>query len=194
MHNWIGGSVGALMGAIDWNGRGRPLVDAWRQSNPNIVKLWWDVDRAMKQAVKERASIATRGIRLSYESGFLFITLPSGRRLAYVKPRMGTSKFGNPCVTYEGIGIARRWERMDTYGPKIVENIVQAISRDLLAYAMKNLQKEAICMHIHDEIVIEAPAETSLDDITKAMGTPPSWAKGLALDAEGFETTFYKKD
>ncbi len=195
----FGGSVGALkaMGAIE-SGMAeeelKPLVDAWRQSNPNIVKLWWDVDRAMKQAVREKASTATRGIRFSYESGFLFITLPSGRKLAYVKPRMGTSKFGNPCVTYEGIGTARRWERMDTYGPKIVENIVQAISRDLLAYAMKNLQTEAICMHIHDEIVIEAPAETSLDDITKAMGTPPRWAQGLALDAEGFETTFYKKD
>lgn len=194
-----GGSVGALkaMGALE-SGMGedelRPLVDAWRQSNPNIVKLWWDVDRAMKQAVSERTSTSTHGIRFSYEGGFLFITLPSGRRLAYVKPRMATSKFNSPCVTYEGVGNARKWERLDTYGPKIVENIVQAISRDLLSHAMRNLQDTAICMHIHDEVVIEAAEESCLEDISSTMSISPVWAKGLALNADGFEATFYKKD
>ena len=194
-----GGSVGALkaMGALDMGleeNELKPLVDVWRQSNPNIVQLWWDVDKVVKEAVKERMSTNTHGIRFSYESGFLFITLPSGRRLAYVKPRMGTNDFGNDCVTYEGVGATKKWERIETYGPKVVENIVQAISRDILCYSMQRLKDYRICMHIHDEIVIEAPDDVELKDIETSMAASPSWADGLLLNADGFETKFYKKD
>ena len=194
-----GGSVGALkaMGALDMGleeNELKPLVDVWRQSNPNIVQLWWDVDKVVKEAVKERMSTNTHGIRFSYESGFLFITLPSGRRLAYVKPRMGTNDFGSDCITYEGVGATKKWERIETYGPKVVENIVQAISRDILCYSMQQLKDHRICMHIHDEIVIEAPDEVELKDIEASMAAPPSWANGLLLNADGFETKFYKKD
>lgn len=172
----------------------KPLVDAWRQSNPNIVRLWWDVDKAMKEAVRGKTTTNTLDIKFSYESGFLFITLPSGRRLAYVKPRMGTNDFGNDCVTYEGVGATKKWERIETYGPKVVENIVQAISRDILCYSMQQLKDHRICMHIHDEIVIEAPDEAELKDIEASMAVAPSWAQGLLLNADGFETKFYKKD
>ncbi|SMP64749.1 DNA polymerase [Sphaerochaeta associata] len=194
-----GGSVGALkaMGALDMGleeNELKPLVDVWRQSNPNIVQLWWNVDKVVKEAVKDRMSTNTHGIRFSYESGFLFITLPSGRRLAYVKPRMGTNDFGSDCVTYEGVGATKKWERIETYGPKVVENIVQAISRDILCYSMQQLKDHRICMHIHDEIVIEAPDEVELKDIEASMAASPSWADGLLLNADGFETKFYKKD
>jgi DNA polymerase len=194
-----GGSVGALkaMGALDMGleeNELKPLVDVWRQSNPNIVQLWWDVDKVVKEAVKDRISTNTHGINFSYESGFLFITLPSGRRLAYVKPRMGTNDYGNDCVTYEGVGATKKWERIETYGPKVVENIVQAISRDILCYSMQQLKDHRICMHIHDEIVIEAPDEVELKDIEASMAASPSWANGLLLNADGFETKFYKKD
>lgn len=194
-----GGSVGALkaMGALDMGleeNELKPLVNVWRQSNPNIVQLWWDVDKVVKEAVKDRISTNTHGINFSYESGFLFITLPSGRRLAYVKPRMGTNDFGSDCVTYEGVGATKKWERIETYGPKVVENIVQAISRDILCYSMQQLKDHRICMHIHDEIVIEAPDEVELKDIEASMAASPSWADGLLLNADGFETKFYKKD
>lgn len=194
-----GGSVGALkaMGALDMGleeNELKPLVNVWRQSNPNIVQFWWDVDKVVKEAVKDRISTNTHGIKFSYESGFLFITLPSGRRLAYVKPRMGTNDFGSDCVTYEGVGATKKWERIETYGPKVVENIVQAISRDILCYSMQQLKDHRICMHIHDEIVIEAPDEVELKDIEASMAAPPSWADGLLLNADGFETKFYKKD
>lgn len=194
-----GGSVGALkaMGALDMGleeSELKPLVNAWRQSNPNIVQFWWDVDKVVKEAVKDRISTNTHGIKFSYESGFLFITLPSGRRLAYVKPRMGTNDFGNDCVTYEGVGATKKWERIETYGPKVVENIVQAISRDILCYSMQRLKDYRICMHIHDEIVIEAPDEMELETIEASMAASPSWADGLLLNADGFETKFYKKD
>ncbi len=194
-----GGSVGALkaMGALDMGleeNELKPLVNVWRQSNPNIVQFWWDVDKVVKEAVKDRISTNTHGIKFSYESGFLFITLPSGRRLAYVKPRMGTNDFGNDCVTYEGVGATKKWERIETYGPKVVENIVQAISRDILCYSMQRLKDYRICMHIHDEIVIEAPDEVELKDIEASMAASPSWAEGLLLNADGFETKFYKKD
>ena len=194
-----GGSVGALkaMGALDMGleeNELKPLVNVWRQSNPNIVQFWWDVDKVVKEAVKDRISTNTHGIKFSYESGFLFITLPSGRRLAYVKPRMGTNDFGSDCVTYEGVGATKKWERIETYGPKVVENIVQAISRDILCYSMQQLKDHRICMHIHDEIVIEAPAEVELKDIEASMAASPSWAEGLLLNADGFETKFYKKD
>ena len=194
-----GGSVGALkaMGALDMGleeNELKPLVNVWRQSNPNIVQFWWDVDKVVKEAVKDRISTNTHGIKFSYESGFLFITLPSGRRLAYVKPRMGTNDFGSDCVTYEGVGATKKWERIETYGPKVVENIVQAISRDILCYSMQQLKDHRICMHIHDEIVIEAPDDVELKAIEASMAASPSWADGLLLNADGFETKFYKKD
>ena len=174
----------------------KPLVDAWRQSNPNIVQLWWDVDKAAKDAVREKTTTNTHGIRFSYESGFLFITLPSGRRLAYVKPRIGTNNFGSDCVTYEGVGATKKWERIDTFGGKLVENVVQAISRDLLCYTMQKLEATGcrIVMHIHDEVVIEAPKAMEVDEVGRLMGIVPSWADGLRLSADGFETQFYKKD
>jgi DNA polymerase len=173
----------------------KPLVDAWRQSNPNIVQLWWDVDKAVKEAVREKTSTHTHGIRFSYESGFLFITLPSGRRLAYVKPRIGTNAFGSSCVTYEGVGATKKWERIDTFGPKGVENCVQGISRDLLCHAMQQLEAAGcrIVMHIHDEVVIEAPKAMEVDEVGRIMGIVPSWAEGLILGAEGYEAEFYRK-
>ena len=200
VHNCgYGGSVGALkaMGALE-SGMGedelQPLVMAWRESNPRIVKLWRDVDTAAIKAVKDKTSATTHGIRFSYESGFLFITLPSGRRLAYVKPRIGTNKFGGPCITYEGVGATKKWEQLETFGGKLVENLCQSISRDLLSFSMKNLKDHRICMHIHDEVVIEAPSELKLETIEASMAVTPSWAQGLLLNADGFETKFYKKD
>jgi DNA polymerase len=194
-----GGSVGALkaMGALEMGLKEeelQPLVASWRAANPNIVRFWWDVDRAVMRAVRERVATEIRGIRFFYQSGMLFIALPSQRRLAYVKPRMGTNRFGSDCVTYEGIGGARKWERVQSYGPKFVENIVQAISRDLLSYAIKNLKHLPIVMHIHDEIVIEAPREMSIEEVCRIMGEVPPWAKELLLRAEGFECDFYQKD
>jgi len=194
-----GGSVGALkaMGAIEMGLEEeelQPLVSAWRSSNPNIVRLWWDIDRAAMTAVKERSSTATHGIRFSYQSGMLFIILPSGRRLSYVKPRIGENRFRSDCITYEGVGGTKKWERIDSYGPKFVENIVQAISRDILCYAMQNLRYCAIVMHVHDEIVIEADHRMSTEAVCNQMGQTPPWAKGLLLRADGYETDFYKKD
>jgi DNA polymerase len=199
LSNGYGGSVGALkaMGALD-SGMSedelKPLVDAWRQSNPRIVQLWWDVDTAAIKAVRDKTTTTTHGIRFSYESRFLFITLPSGRRLAYVKPRIGTNKFGGKSITYEGVGGTKKWERLETYGAKLVENFCQSISRDLLIFSMQNLKNHRICMHIHDEVVIEAPTDQNLTEIEKIMAITPSWAKGLPLNADGYETTFYKKD
>ena len=194
-----GGSVGALkaMGAIEMGlseDELPPLVDAWRQTNPNIVKFWWDVDRAVMEAVKYRHTTSSYGLTFSCSSGMLFITLPSGRNLAYVKPKVGTNKFGGECITYEGIGSTKKWERLDSYGPKFVENIVQATSRDILCYAMKTLRCCSIVMHIHDELVIEADPRMSLDVLCEQMGRTPPWAKGLKLRADGYTTPFYKKD
>jgi DNA polymerase len=196
----FGGSVGALkaMGALEMGlaeEELKPLVDAWRTANPNIVRLWWDIDRAAKSAVKGRTKAATHGIRLECASGMLFITLPSDRRLAYVKPRIGTNRFGGECVTYEGTGTAKKWERIESYGPKFVENIVQAASRDLLAYAMKSLDRAGhrIVMHCHDEVVIEARPDASVNEVISIMCTAPEWANGLALRAEGYECVFYQK-
>lgn len=196
-----GGSVGALkaMGALEMGIEEEelhPLVSAWRKSNPNIVRLWWDVDRAAKMAVKERTTTETHGIRFSYQSGILFITLPSGRRLAYVKPRIGENRFGSDCITYEGVGGTKKWERIESYGPKLVENIVQAISRDLLCYAMRRLDALGynIVMHVHDEVVIEASCDVSPEDVCRIMSETPPWAEGLLLRADGFECQFYKKD
>lgn len=194
-----GGSVGALtaMGALEMGlmeDELKPLVTAWRAANPNIVRFWWDVDRAALTAVRERTTTETHGIRFAYQSGMLFITLSSGRRLAYVKPRIGINRFGSDSVTYEGVGAAKKWERLETYGAKIVENIIQAISRDLLSYAMQNLRHLPIVMHIHDEIVIEADRRMLTETVCERMGQTPPWAKGLLLRAEGFECDFYQKD
>ena len=194
-----GGSVGALkaMGALEMGlseDELQPLVDMWRSSNPNIVQFWWAVDRCVKQTVKERIPTETHGIRFSYQSGMLFITLPSGRRLSYVKPRIGENKFGGESVTYEGVGSTKKWERIESYGPKFVENIVQAISRDILCYAMRTLRNYRICGHVHDELIIECPEDTNVSDICEMMGRTPPFAKGLPLRADGYECAFYKKD
>jgi len=194
-----GGSVGALkaMGALDMGleeDELPPLVDAWRQSNPRIVKFWWDVDKAATEAVRNKCTNSTHGITFSCQSGMLFITLPSGRRLAYVKPRIGENKFGGTCITYEGVGSTKKWERLDSYGPKFVENIVQATARDILCSAMQTLRHCSIVMHVHDEIVIEADPRISLKAVCELMGRTPPWAKGLLLRADGYETDFYKKD
>lgn len=194
-----GGSVGALkaMGALDMGlseDELPALVDAWRQANPRIVEFWWAVDRAVMEAVKYKHTTTDYGLTFSCKSGMLFITLPSGRKLAYVKPKIGTNKFGGSCITYEGIGGTKKWERLDSYGPKFVENIVQATARDILCYAMKTLRCCSIVMHIHDELVIEADPKVSLDAICEQMGRTPPWAKGLLLRADGYTTPFYKKD
>lgn len=194
-----GGSVGALkaMGALDMGlaeEELQPLVDAWRQSNPNIVKFWWDVDRCVKKTVKERVPTETNGIQFRYQSGMLFILLPSGRQLSYVKPHMGENRFGGESVTYEGIGGTKKWERIESYGPKFVENIVQAYSRDLLAHSMKTLRHCSIVAHIHDEIIVEADMRMSEEVLSEQMGRVPPWAEGLLLRADGYETLFYKKD
>lgn len=194
-----GGSVGALksMGALEMGleeSELQPLVDAWRSANPNIVKLWWEVDRCVKMTVKERIETETHGIKFIYKYGFLFIELPSKRRLAYVKPRIGINKFGSESVTYEGIGITKKWERLESYGPKFVENITQAIARDILMYAMKTLRHSDIVAHIHDEIIIEADKRMSLEVVCEHMSRTPPWAKGLILRADGYECDFYKKD
>lgn len=194
-----GGAVGALkaMGALDMGLSEEelpPLVQAWRNANPNIVNLWWAVDSAVTEAVQRRTSSKTHGIRFTYRSGMLLITLPSGRNLTYIKPKIGTNSFGSPCVTYEGIGGTKKWERLESYGPKFVENIVQATARDILCYAMKTLRHTDIVMHIHDEIVIEADPQMSLQAVCEQMGRTPPWAPGLLLRADGYETQFYRKD
>lgn len=194
-----GGSVGALkaMGALEMGlseDELPALVSAWRQSNPKIVQFWWAVDRAVMDAVNRKTTTKTHGIVFSSRNGMLFITLPSGRSLAYVKPKIGTNKFGGDCITYEGVGGTKKWERLDSYGPKFVENIVQATSRDILCYAMRTLRCCSIVMHIHDEVVIEADRRMSLQAVCDQMGRTPPWAKGLRLRADGYETDFYKKD
>ncbi len=194
-----GGASGALknMGALDMGLKEeelQPLVVAWRNSNPNIVKFWWAVDRAVMKAITERTTTETHGLTFTCRSGMLFITLPSGRKLAYVKPRIGMNQFGGESVTYEGIGATKKWERIESYGPKFVENIVQAIARDILCYAMKTLRHCSIVMHIHDELVIEANPRMSLDAVCEQMGRTPPWADGLILDAAGYITSFYKKN
>lgn len=194
-----GGSVGALkaMGALEMGlseDELPALVSAWRQSNPKIVQFWWAVDRAVMDAVTRKTTTKTHGIIFSARNGMLFITLPSGRSLAYVKPKIGENRFGGDCITYEGVGGTKKWERIDSYGPKFVENIVQATSRDILCYAMKTLRCCSIVMHIHDEVVIEADRRMSLQAVCDQMGRTPPWANGLQLRADGYETDFYKKD
>ena len=194
-----GGSVGALtaMGALEMGLKEeelQPLVDSWRNANPNIVQFWWSVDRCVKKTVREHIYTETHGIYFSYKSGMLFIKLPSGRMLSYVKPKIGINKFGSESVVYEGIGTAKKWEQIESYGPKFVENIVQAISRDILAYAMRTLSHCFICGHVHDELIIECSKDVSLDVICGQMGKTPPWIPGLLLRADGYECDFYQKD
>lgn len=194
-----GGSVGALkaMGAIEMGLQEEelePLVKSWREANPHIVEMWWAVDRAIKNAIRNRVTTETHGLKFIYKSGMLFIELPSGRRLAYVKPKMGINQYGSESVTYEGVGATKKWERLESYGPKFVENIVQAISRDILCYAMQRLSYCFIVGHIHDEIIIECSKEMSLEKVCEQMGETPPWIKGLLLRADGYECEFYKKD
>ena len=194
-----GGSVGALkaMGALEMGlteDELQPLVDAWRQSNPNIVALWWDFDTAIKNAIKMHCSTASHGIKFTWRSGMLLITLPSGRKLTYVKPRIGENKFGGESVTYEGIGATKKWERLESYGPKFVENVVQAISRDLLMNAMKTLSHCFICGHVHDELIIECSEKVSLEVLCQQMARTPDWMPDILLRADGYVTEFYKKE
>ncbi|WP_337607965.1 DNA polymerase [Acidaminococcus intestini] len=194
-----GGSVGALkaMGAMDMGlseDELYPLVQSWRSANPHIVDFWWQVDAAVKTAIKEHIPMRAGCIRFLYQSGMLFIRLPSGRRLSYVKPRIGENRFGGESVTYEGIGATKKWERLESYGPKFVENIVQGISRDILCYAMQTLRCCAIVGHVHDELIIECSRDASVDAICEQMGRTPPWAEGLLLRADGYECEFYQKD
>ena len=193
------GSVGALtsMGALEMGlteEELKPLVDSWRNANPHIVRLWYDVDRCVKKTVMKRIPTETHGLRFTYQSGMLFITLPSGRRLAYVKPKIGINRFGSESVTYEGTGTAKKWERIETFGGKLVENIIQAIARDILCYAMQTLSHCFIVAHVHDEIIIECDKRMSVDEVCRQMGRTPPWISGLLLRADGYECEFYKKD
>ena len=194
-----GGSVGALksMGALEMGiaeEELQPLVDAWRGSNPMITQFWWDVDRAVKDCIKQRVPTETHGLRFNYRSAMFFITLPSGRRLAYVKPRIGENQFGGESVTYMGVSGTKKWERLESYGPKFVENIVQGTARDILCYAMQTLKNCSIVAHVHDEIIIEADRRMSVAAVCEQMGRTPPWAKGLKLRADGYECEFYQKD
>ena len=194
-----GGSVGALkaMGALEMGldeSELKPLVDAWRSTNPRIVQFWWDVDSAVKQAVRMKTTTETHGFKFICRNGMLFITLPSGRCLSYVKPRIGQNQFGEDCVTYMGLDSTKHWSRISTYGPKVVENITQAICRDILCYAMQTLEHYFICAHVHDELIIECREDVSLDEVCRLMGQTPPWIPGLVLRADGYACDFYQKD
>ena len=194
-----GGSVGALkaMGALEMGlteEELQPLVDAWRSSNPHIVQFWWDVDSAVKTVVSTHTTAETHGIKFSWRSGMMFIHLPSGRKLCYVKPRIGQNKFGGESVTYEGVGATKKWERLESYGPKFVENIVQAVSRDLLMNAIKTLSHCFICGHVHDEMIIECREDVSLKVLCEQMARVPSWMPDVLLRADGYVTPWYRKD
>ena len=194
-----GGSVGALkaFGALESGMKEdelKPLVDAWREANPHIVDFWWAVDNAAKKCIKGRTSTSTNGIKFIYRAGMMFIELPSGRRLAYVKPRIGENRFGGESITYMGLNNSKKWVRLESYGPKLVENITQAISRDLLCYSMQSLSFMDIVAHVHDELIIECDKAVSLPAICKTMARTPKWAEGLLLRADGFECQFYQKD
>ena len=194
-----GGSVGALkaFGALESGMKEeelKPLVDAWRTANPNIVDFWWEVDRAAKDCIKEHSTKVTHGIQFIYQGGMMFIELPSGRRLAYVKPRIGENQFGGESITYMGLALSKKWARIESYGPKLVENITQAISRDILCYVMQTLRNMEIVAHVHDEIIIECDERVSVTVICEQMARTPPWAEGLLLRADGFECQFYQKD
>ena len=196
-----GGASGALisMGALDQGlteEELQPLVDMWRRANPNIVKFWWDIDAAVIKAVKKRTPVTLNGLRFEYASGILFIRLPSGRRLAYVKPRVEQNAYGRDSITYEGVGASKHWERIESYGPKFCENVIQAYARDLLAAAIERLESAgySIVMTVHDECVIEAPMEASVEEVCQIMSITPDWARGLNVSAAGYECPFYQKD
>lgn len=194
-----GGSVGAMkaMGAQEMglsDDEIQQIVTDWRDASPNIVKLWWDVDRAVKKCIKEKTEANVKGLHIFCESGFLFIELPSGRRLAYVKPKIGENKFGGESVTYMGVGEQKKRERIESYGPKFVENIIQGIARDILLHAMMNLRDYRIVAHVHDEVIIEATDDITVDEIVQKMCITPRWARGLTLRADGYECEFYMKD
>ncbi len=194
-----GGSVGALtaMGALAMGLKEnelQPLVDAWRDANPNIVRLWWNVDNMIKRAIKEQTTTKLGSLAFEYAGTHLFIHLPSGRKLSYVNPRIGENRFGGESIHYDGVGATKKWETLESYGPKFVENIIQGISRDILCYAMRNLSDERIVAHVHDELIIECTPDTSLEDICARMGQTPPWIEGLILRADGYITDFYKKD
>ena len=194
-----GGSVGALksMGALEQGldeSELQPLVDLWRQSNPNITQLWWDIDKAVKDTIRLRTTNKTHGLTFVYQSGMLFMVLPSGRRLCYVKPRIEPNDYGGESVTYMGTDSSKKWSRLESYGPKFCENAIQAISRDLLAEAMKRLSGSLICGHVHDELIIEAAPDVSIDSLCFEMGKTPDWISGLLLRADGYDCPFYQKD
>ncbi len=193
-----GGSVGALtaMGAVAMGipeDELKPIVDMWRKANPNIVRYWWDVDTAAKTTIRKQIPQSVGNVLFETRSGMLFVTLPSGRRLAYVKPRLEENQYGSESITYMGTDQQKRWSRIETYGPKLVENITQAICRDILAYAMKSLREYRIVAHVHDEVILEVPMETSLDSVCELMGKTPPWVPGLELRADGYECMFYQK-
>jgi len=194
-----GGSVGAMkaMGGDALNLTDtelKQIVTDWREASPNIVKLWWAVDDAVKTAIKERTTTETHGLSFSYQSRMLFITLPSGRRLCYAHPQIGENQFGGESVTYMGVGASKKWERIESYGPKFVENIVQGVARDLLMFSMQTLSHCFIVGHIHDEMIIEADRRMSLQAVCEQMSRTPVWADGLLLQADGYECEFYRKD
>ena len=194
-----GGSVGALksMGALEMGlseEELQPLVNSWRNSNPMITAFWWDIDRAVKTTITQRIQTEVHGIKFFYKSGMLFIKLPSGRLLSYVKPRIGENQYGGESVTYEGVGSTKKWERIESYGPKFVENIVQAVSRDILCNAMKTLRHCFIVGHVHDELIIECSPGVDLKAVCEQMGRSPDWMPDILLRADGYETQFYKKD
>ena len=194
-----GGSVGALisMGALDMGlteDELQPLVDSWRASNPNITAFWWNVDNAVKTTIKMNIPTEVNGIKFLCRSGMFFINLPSGRTLSYVKPRIGENRFGGESVTYEGVGSTKKWERIESYGPKFVENIVQAVSRDLLCFAMRNLSHCFICGHVHDELIIECSQDVDYKSICNVMSRSPDWMPDILIRGDGYETNFYKKD
>lgn len=193
-----GGSVGALkaMGAIEMGLQEeelQPLVDAWRKANPHIVNLWWDVDRAVKTTIKKGTTETVNGLKFYKQSGVLFIRLPSGRTLSYIKPRMSMNQFGGESIEYMFTNETNKWTYVESYGPKFIENIVQGISRDILCYAMKSLKDYRICAHVHDECIIECPKDETVDHVCEIMGQTPPWTPGLKLNADGYECSFYMK-
>ena len=193
-----GGGVGAMiaMGALDMGMQEeelKPLVDAWRAASPHIVNLWWEVDRAVKTCIKKGTTESVNGLKFYMKSAVLFIRLPSGRTLSYIKPQIGENKFGGESVTYMFTDTVNKWSRIESYGPKFIENIVQGISRDILCYAMSNLKDYRICAHVHDECIIECPQDETVEHICQIMSQTPPWASGLVLNADGYECMFYMK-
>lgn len=194
-----GGSVGALtaMGALDMGleeDELKPLVTAWRNASPNIVNFWWAVYKAAKDAIADKKKTYTHGLTFECAHGMLFVTLPSGRKLSYVKPKIIENKYGGESISYEGIGTQKKWERLETYGPKIVENVVQGTARDVLCNSIKTLRNYRIVGHVHDELIIEVPMGETVEKICNLMAKTPSWCSDLVIRADGYEYQFYKKD